>query len=110
MYEGRQEKNTIAWGSSAVREIPPEGMRPRDACSASVERGHHVTREPAELLLELLRRDALRPVDHEVLEPRVLRPMDLIPSMTCAGGPQNHAFCLMPSASVGTRAGAPGVP
>src|SRR2546426_1851177 len=35
---------------------------------------------------------------------------DLIPSMTCGGGPQNQAFCWMPSVSVGTRAGAPGVP
>src|SRR5207249_11581997 len=36
--------------------------------------------------------------------------IDLIPSITCDGGPQNHAFCWMPSASDGTRAGAPGVP
>src|SRR5580765_411731 len=36
--------------------------------------------------------------------------IDLMPSITCCGGPQNHAFCWMPSASVGMRAGAPGVP
>src|SRR5438309_8154185 len=39
--------------------------------SARLERGHHVAREPAELLLELLRREALGPMDHEVLEPGV---------------------------------------
>ena len=36
--------------------------------------------------------------------------IDLMPSMTCFGGPQNQAFCFTPSASVGTVAGAPGVP
>src|SRR6516162_11347778 len=36
--------------------------------------------------------------------------IDLIPSITCDGGPQNQAFCCTPSASEGTRAGAPGVP
>src|SRR6266581_7400578 len=41
--------------------------------SARGDRRHDVTREPAELLLELLGRETLRPVDHEVLEPRVLR-------------------------------------
>ena len=36
--------------------------------------------------------------------------IDLMPSITCLGGPQNQAFCLTPSASFGTSAGAPGVP
>src|SRR2546425_10362193 len=40
--------------------------------SARLERGHHVAREPAELLFELLRREALGPMDHEVLEPGIL--------------------------------------
>ena len=31
--------------------------------------------------------------------------IDLMPSMTSFGGPQNHAFCLTPSASLGTLAG-----
>src|SRR5262245_14906170 len=31
--------------------------------------------------------------------------MDLIPSMTWDGGPQNHAFCSMPSRRKGGRAG-----
>src|SRR5258707_11724724 len=35
---------------------------------ASFERWHYVLGEPAQLLLEFLRPDALRPVDHEVLE------------------------------------------
>ena len=32
--------------------------------------------------------------------------IDLMPSMTCLGGPQNHAFCWMPSRRLGVRAGA----
>src|SRR5687767_15170782 len=36
--------------------------------------------------------------------------MDLMPSITCDGGPTNHAFCWIPSLRFGTRAGAPGVP
>src|SRR5712664_4250334 len=41
--------------------------------SRPIERGHHVAGEPAELLLELVGRQALGPVDHEILEPRVFR-------------------------------------
>src|SRR5258708_579200 len=36
-------------------------------------RPRHVLGEPAKLLLELLGRDAFRPVDHEMLEPRIFR-------------------------------------
>src|ERR1700738_1489448 len=36
--------------------------------------------------------------------------IDLMPSITCAGGPQNQAFCSTPSRSEGVRAGAPGTP
>src|SRR5258708_16263228 len=39
----------------------------------SSEGRHHVLGEPAQLLLELLGRDAFRPVDHEMLEPRIFR-------------------------------------
>ena len=35
--------------------------------------------------------------------------IDLMPSITSAGGPQNHAFCATPSFSDGVRDGAPGV-
>ena len=42
--------------------------------------------------------------------PGYLSATDLMPSMTCAGGPQNQAFCATPSRSEGTPAGAPGVP
>ena len=76
----------------------------------ALEGRHHVTREPAQLLLELLGRQSLGPVDHEILEPGYLASIDLIPSMTSAGGPQNQAFCLTPSRIDGMRAGAPGVP
>src|SRR5215471_4587271 len=37
------------------------------------ERRHHVLREPAQLFLELLGREALGPVDHEILEPGISR-------------------------------------
>src|SRR5438445_5627452 len=55
-------------------EIPCWGISPwgDGGRSARLERGHHVAREPAELLLELLRREALGPMDHEVLEPGIL--------------------------------------
>src|SRR5207247_4260955 len=75
-YEGRERKNTIAWGSPAVGEIPGWGMGPgraRRPDLAHRERRHHLAREQAELLLELLGREALGPVDHEVLEPGILR-------------------------------------
>src|SRR2546422_9182978 len=78
-YEGRKRKNTIPWGSSDVGEIPGwgiggvSGLVPRRSASARLERRHHLAREPAELLLELLGREALRPVDHEVLESGILR-------------------------------------
>src|SRR5881398_1822024 len=49
------------------------GLVPRRSASARLERRHHLAREPAELLLELLGREALRPVDHEVLESGILR-------------------------------------
>src|SRR5258706_5219023 len=42
--------------------------------------------------------------------PGYLSAIDLMPSITCAGGPQNQAFCSTPSRSDGVRAGAPGVP
>src|SRR5262252_3741991 len=49
-------------------------MAPRLAPrSAGLERGHDVAREPAELLLELLRGQTFGPVDHEVFEPWVFR-------------------------------------
>ena len=37
-----------------------------------LERRHHVLGEPAQLLLELLGRKSLGPVDHELLDTRVL--------------------------------------
>src|SRR2546425_11289613 len=53
------------WGYPRRRKNTREGYLPP-------ERRHHVPREPAQLLLELLGRQPLGPVDHEVLEPRVL--------------------------------------
>src|SRR5262247_4206591 len=35
------------------------------------------------------------------LSPGYFAATDLIPSITCDGGPQNHAFCWIPSASDG---------
>src|SRR5204863_5687968 len=42
--------------------------------------------------------------------PGYLASIDLIPSMTSEGLPQNQAFCFTPSRNVGMVAGAPGVP
>src|SRR5262249_61970221 len=53
------------------RSKPPKRRKARGAASA--KRRHHVLSEPAELLLELPRRDAFRPVNHEVLEARIFR-------------------------------------
>src|SRR5215510_15457450 len=74
MYEGRERENTIpgAFPRGGNTRVGYGGPRPAPG-SARLERGHHVAREPAELFLELLDRQALRPVDHEVLEPGVLR-------------------------------------
>src|SRR6266480_5840958 len=40
--------------------------------SCGLERRHHVLGKPTQLLLEFRGRDALGPMDHEILEPRVL--------------------------------------
>src|SRR5438105_15303004 len=66
MYEGRKRKNPICGGTPGDEKIPGRG-------TLLLERRHHVPREPPQLLLELLGRQTLGPVDHEVLEPRVLR-------------------------------------
>src|SRR2546421_4822224 len=68
-YEGDQTKNPTGRGLSPRANIPPTRIT-RPARSASEGR-HHLAREPAQLLLELLGRQALGPVDHEVLEPRI---------------------------------------
>src|SRR5687767_10446397 len=68
MYEGTETKNTTSRGPLDDPKIPGRGI-----ASAAPERRHHVAREPAELLHEFLRREAFRPVDHEIFEPRVLR-------------------------------------
>src|SRR6059036_3659201 len=68
MYEGGEIKNPTRRGVPAERKIPPAGM----AASPS-EGGHDLAREPAQLLLELLGGQALGPMDHEVLEPGILR-------------------------------------
>src|SRR5262245_64091694 len=49
------------------------GERYQAGVSGPRDRRHHVLREPAKLLLELLGREPLGPMDHEVLEPRILR-------------------------------------
>src|SRR5438309_8718823 len=69
-----ERENTIPWGFCPRGEIPCWGISPwgDGGRSTRLERGHHVAREPAELLLELLRREALGPMDHEVLEPGIL--------------------------------------
>src|SRR5947207_873014 len=62
--------------SASARSIA-ESMEEVVPATASVlissvpERRHHVLGEPLELLLEFLRPDAFRPVNHEVLEPGI---------------------------------------
>src|SRR5258706_3433506 len=71
-HEGRNSKNTIRWGPTPGGEYPGR-VSPSRGALAPDQRGHHVPREPAELFLELLGREPLGPVDHEVFEARVLR-------------------------------------
>src|SRR5215475_13480256 len=56
-------------GKTTGRGYTPQGLR----LPAPGERRHHVAREPGELLLELLRPHPLGPVDHHLVEARVLR-------------------------------------
>src|SRR5262249_41129080 len=72
-YEGVKRENTIPRGLFPRVKYPGGVWRLRTARSASLERGHDVAREPAKLLLELLGRQSFGPVDHEVLEPGILR-------------------------------------
>src|SRR5712664_3990548 len=65
---GRKQKTLQVGGHLPRGEIPPTRIRP-----STRERGHHLAREPAQLFLELLGRQALGPMDHEVLEPRIFR-------------------------------------
>src|SRR3989454_10727540 len=75
-YDGRKRKNTIPWASPPRGRYPVRVLGRRSPAaqpSARLERRHHVAGEPAELLLELLDGEALGPMDHEVLEPGILR-------------------------------------
>src|SRR4030095_10604249 len=56
-------------GGTTGRGYTPRGL---PLAAAPLERRHHVACEPGELLLELLRPHALRPVDHHLVEARVL--------------------------------------
>src|SRR5437762_6082823 len=49
------------------------GLPHRSHCSAAVERWYDVLGEPPELLFELLGWQSLGPVDHEILQARILR-------------------------------------
>ena len=51
----------------------PPAFRSCDHRLPCAERRHHVAGEPAELLLEFARRQALGPVDHVVLQAGILR-------------------------------------
>src|SRR4029450_11110600 len=74
-YEGGQGKNTtprgpITRGRYRVGVYPPGVSK---GLGTPGEGGQDVSLEPGELLLEFLRRHALVPVNHHVLEPRVAR-------------------------------------
>src|SRR6266849_308747 len=73
--------------------IPPGGVQ---ALGAPCEGRHHIAREPRQLLLELLGRHALGPVDHHVLEARIaaLEVADLlddVPGRAAEPGALRHA-------------------
>src|SRR6266446_2100262 len=65
-YEGGERKNPTSRGPPRTAKYP--GGVPASAD----EGGHDLAGEPAELLHELLGREPLGPVDHEVLQPRIL--------------------------------------
>src|SRR2546426_9221435 len=115
-YEGRKRKNTIPWGSSDVGEIPGWGI---GGVSGLAPGARHQRVWNAGITSRANQRSCSlnslggRPSAQWIMKsssPGYFASTDLIPSMTCGGGPQNQAFCWMPSVSVGTRAGAPGVP
>src|SRR5437762_11891211 len=56
-HEGEETKNPTARGCPPTADIPPTGT----GGSAAREGRHHVAREPAQLLLEVLWREALGP-------------------------------------------------
>src|ERR1700728_3371812 len=59
----------LASGRNGAATTP----RMKNSASCLPERRHHLSREPAELLDELVRRQPLGPMDHEVFEPGILR-------------------------------------
>src|SRR5437867_4484247 len=74
MHEGEETKNPTGRGPAAECHNTPYPYGSfRAGTRSALKGGHHLAREPAQLLLELLRRQALGPVDHEVLEPGILR-------------------------------------
>src|SRR4029453_15283582 len=104
MAEGRKRKNPIPWGLSDEANDTGEGYQPFTSAgitSRANQRGCSLNslgdRPPAQLIMKSS-------------SPGYFAATDLMPSITCDGGPQNHAFCWMPSESDGVRAGAPGVP
>src|SRR5439155_4688964 len=113
---GQEKEKYHPWGSSDVGEIPGWGIggvsglapdaRPQRVWNAGIT-------SRANQRSCSLNSLGGRPSAQWIMKsssPGYFAAMDWIPSMTCDGGPQNQAFCWMPSASVGTRAGAPGVP
>ena len=75
---------------------PPGAIR----LTAPPEGRHHVAREPRQLLLELLRPHALRPVDHHLVETGILllEVLDLLDDLP--GRPAEP--CLYPAGICGT--------
>src|SRR5713101_8210291 len=61
------------WGPPHDVALPGGGIPPGGVLALTPPREglHHIAREPRQLLLELLGRHALGPVDHHVLEARI---------------------------------------
>src|SRR5688572_12859924 len=105
---GTGNKKPHPWGPAAERKIPPTGtggtrrQRPKAGMTSranqrSCSLNSFGGMPSAQWIMKCS-------------SPGYFASMDLMPSMTCDGGPTNHAFCAIPSLSVGTRAGAPGIP
>src|SRR5690348_3345308 len=92
---GLHEGKTTRWGYTPPG-VPGSSVAPREG-------GHHVAREPAQLLLELCRREALGPVDHALVQTRIPA-LDLANGLDHLGGPSHEPRLLLHALAQGRHA------